>query len=937
DLGNTSAGVSIGGTNNTIGGTTTGARNLISGNNGDGVSLGSILANNTTVQGNFIGTAANGTTALGNTGNGVTINGASSNTIGGTGTGAGNLIAFNNNGVGVIGVAIISPALGNNILSNSIHSNILLGIDLGADGVTPNDADDSDTGPNNLQNFPDITSVVSSGGSTTINATLTSTPSASFVVQFFVNDACDSSGNGEGKTFIGQATVSTNASGTVSFSPTFSVALVGGHAVTATATGVDGTSEFSACTPVISRGRLQLSAASYSVNESSATATVTITRTGGSNGTVGVPVIVTPGTATRGTDYSVPASGQPAGASITNGTPSGGDTATLTFNDGELVKSFLINIINDTVDETNETINLALGTPTGGATLNAPATATLTIVDNDGPPTGGVTIGINNVTVTEGDSGVVSAVFTLTLSAPSNQTVLVDFTTADVTATANSDYQPRNDTRIFNPGETSKTITVFVNGDTVGEPTETFVVNLSNPSYATINDGQGVGTIVDNDPRPDLLIKQLNEPASAFALNNVYQPAPSGQQVEVIGTDPGVAAVHQIKVENDSSTNRSFLVKATESGAIGFSMTYKVGGSDISAAIVNGGYTTPLLSPGAAVIITLTAIPARNLSPFRIRDSILRVFFNGSDTTVRDAVHARTFVNATADLLLKLQSEAASAFALNNVYQLVPENQQVRVQGTNPGATLIYQVKVENDSPTTRNFVVRATQGSGDGWFIKYRSGPTDITTAVLGSGYTTVSLAPGASEILAVEVTPSSSLPPGRVKDVVLNVFLTGTDSTPRDAVRARSFVHATADLLIKLGSEAPSQFALNNVYQPIPDGPQVRSLSVANDTTAIYQVQVQNDSPNSRNFVVKAMGASGDGWTVRYRSGATDITAAILNAGYTTAVLAPGASEILAVEVTPSSGVPAGSFRDTVLRVFLNSSDATVRDAVRGRTLVP
>ena len=100
---------------------------------------------------------------------------------------------------------------------------------------------------------------------------------------------------------------------------------------------------------------------------------------------------------------------------------------------------------------------------------------------------------IGDVTVTEGHAGTQSATFTVTLSAASDQPVTVAYATADGTATAGSDYQAASGTLTFAPGETSKTITVLVNGDRLGEPNETFLVNLSGPTNATIADGQGVG------------------------------------------------------------------------------------------------------------------------------------------------------------------------------------------------------------------------------------------------------------------------------------------------------------------------------------------------------------------------------------------------------------------------------------------------------------
>ena len=136
-------GVHIQGNGVTVGGPLPGAGNVISGNLGDGVFLDGASSN--VVQGNFVGTDASGIRPLGNGINGVSATfgfasdlSATNNTIGGTGAGAGNIIAFNSN-IGVkIGESSFDSSTGNAILSNSIFANGALGIDLGADGVTPN-------------------------------------------------------------------------------------------------------------------------------------------------------------------------------------------------------------------------------------------------------------------------------------------------------------------------------------------------------------------------------------------------------------------------------------------------------------------------------------------------------------------------------------------------------------------------------------------------------------------------------------------------------------------------------------------------------------------------------------------------------------------------------------------------------------------------------
>jgi hypothetical protein len=118
---------------------------------------------------------------------------------------------------------------------------------------------------------------------------------------------------------------------------------------------------------------------------------------------------------------------------------------------------------------------------------------------------------ISNVSVLEGNSGTTAFVFTVSLSAPSSQAVSVNYATADGSATAGSDYQAVSGTLTIPAGQTTGTITVLVNGDRLGEPNETFFVNLSSPTNATISDGQGMGTILDDEPRISIGDKTVME------------------------------------------------------------------------------------------------------------------------------------------------------------------------------------------------------------------------------------------------------------------------------------------------------------------------------------------------------------------------------------------------------------------------------------------
>ncbi len=228
--------------NNTIGGTNRGAGNVISGNSSNGVVLSGFQtgATGNLVQGNFIGTQVDGTGPLGNASSGVFLTLANDNTIGGRAAGASNTIAFNNDGV------FVFSGTGNAILSNSIFSNTGLGIDLLPGGVTANDAGDGDTGANNLMNFPVLTSAVVEGGRLTVTGTIDTPSPETVTVQFFANPVPtpggDPSGQGEGARFLGNVRPSPAGEFTRRL-PRVPV----GTLISATATDADGnTSEFAA-------------------------------------------------------------------------------------------------------------------------------------------------------------------------------------------------------------------------------------------------------------------------------------------------------------------------------------------------------------------------------------------------------------------------------------------------------------------------------------------------------------------------------------------------------------------------------------------------------------------------------------------------------------------------------------------------------------------
>jgi RHS repeat-associated protein/CSLREA domain-containing protein len=247
DLGNALSGIQIAGSpDNTIGGTLSGAGNLISGNNVDGIRLTYSQSSGNLIQGNQIGVNAAGDPVLGNTYAGVLITEASTNTIGGSSANAGNWIAGNGQ-EGVVISQFQSATTRNLIQNNHIWSNGGIGIDLRPNGVTPNDLGDADSGSNTLQNFPVLT-WAAGGASTTVSGTLNSTANTTYRLDFYANAQCDSSGYGEGQTYLGFTMVTTDPSGNASFNTTLTTGATVGQFVSGTATDPNGnTSEFSAC------------------------------------------------------------------------------------------------------------------------------------------------------------------------------------------------------------------------------------------------------------------------------------------------------------------------------------------------------------------------------------------------------------------------------------------------------------------------------------------------------------------------------------------------------------------------------------------------------------------------------------------------------------------------------------------------------------------
>ena len=443
--------------------------------------------------------------------------------------------------------------------------------------------------------------------------------------------------------------------------------------------------------------------------------------------------------------------------------------------------------------------------------------------------------------------------------------------------------------------------------------------------------------------QPDALIRLDSESDDQYGGVDVFQTTPSGAQVKTQTVGPNVTAGYKVRIVNASteSVTRAYVVKATTSAEAGWVVTYKVGNTDITAqATGSSGYATPSLAPGAGMVIAVDMRPGRAVVAGTTKSATVQAYM---DNRLVDAVQAVTTVGSVSlvDLLAKLGTESEGAYALDDTYQPQAAGAQVRTHLIPSGGRATFQVKVQNDgnAADAQHFVIRAAQSAEAGWTVVYRVGSTDITSSITGTdGYQTPALQAGASMIITIEMTADAAVRGGTGKSTVLRASLEGS-SQVLDCVQAVATVAAVTapDLLIKQAGEPESAFGTNDTYQVAPGGGQIESQTVDAGGTATYDIRLENDdnTGTARTFVLKAVAGVEPGWQLVYRLGTTDITSSICDdRGYTTALLAPGQSLTLSLDVSPTAAAVGGNSKAAIVRVYLGGGDATVRDAVQATT---
>lgn len=632
---------------------------------------------------------------------------------------------------------------------------------------------------------------------------------------------------------------------------------------------------------------------------------------------------------------------------------------------------------------------------------------------------------VSDATVGEGQN----AVFNVSLSRASNQTISVQFATTNVTALEPADYTTASGSLTFAPGETSKVITIATAHDEVREVDETFLVSLSQPQNARLSDASGTG-IISDPTRPDLLIKAGSENDEAYAINDEYQSTPTGAQIKTQSVLPGTAATYQIVLENDTLSPRRLTLRATLNAALGWTSAFKVGTTDITSQITGDGFQTELQQPGEKVIVSLSLLPSDAAGHRDDKHVVIKAFAESSNAVVIDAVEAvakadnrkpvavndsgSTFedtplvvaapgvlandsdgdgdnislekiddpshgtvelsadgsftytpdkyfhgkdsftyrvsdgtdiselatvtINVTRttqpDLLVKKDEESVDEFAIDNEYQTEPVGEQIEASVLQSEQTATYQIKIQNDGNSAPTFVLRAQENDVTGYGLAYFAGETNITDQMKGAGYTTSTLAPGASQVISVSIA-SSTARGGLIKSTLIRAFNDADDTTVRDSVKIDVTTTSVRrpDLLIR--GAANGQNLGNDVYNN--DGANQSSVSTLEaGAAATYVVTVQNDGNLADTYELWAV-APTNGWTAKYFDAAqngNDITGAVTGDGWD---LALDARESREVRIELSSPViAAGGAASGVLLQATSSGDASKQDAVRASAMV-
>ena len=562
-----------------------------------------------------------------------------------------------------------------------------------------------------------------------------------------------------------------------------------------------------------------LSIADTVVGEGDATAAVTVTLDGLSSFNVTVRYDTADASTTAGVDYAAKG-------------------ATTTISAGSTSTTVTVDVLDDMIDELDETFTIALSDPINATTTGGSPTATVTIVDDDEP-----VVSIGDVAVGEAAGG---ATLTITADIAPAVDATVQVSTADGTAAASADYVATSTTATITAGTTSTTVTVSIADDSLDELNETFTVALSNPTNATTTGGSATATVTITD-----------------------DDAP-----------PSVSAPTAVSVaEGDSGTTTTVDIVVSLSTVSSFDVMVQYDTADLTASAAEGDYD-------AVVAGTLT-VPAGNTT------GTTQVVVNGDDVGEPNEAFTVTLSNATSSGAAATITQAATTVTIVDDDEPVVSIGDVAVGEAAGGATLT----ITTDIAPAVDATVQVSTADGTA------TAPADYgatsTTATITAGTTattvTVSIADDSLDELNETFTVTLSNPTNATTTgggVTATVTITDDDAPPSvsaptavSVVEGDSGTTTTVDIVVSLSTVSSfdvmvqydtadlTASAAEGDYDAVVAG----TLTVpAGNTTGTTQVVVKGDDVDEPNeaFTVTLSNATSSGAAATITQAATTVT---------------------------------------------------------------
>ncbi|MBD2460261.1 PD40 domain-containing protein [Oscillatoria sp. FACHB-1407] len=595
-------------------------------------------------------------------------------------------------------------------------------------------------------------------------------------------------------------------------------------------------------TPTPTPGTLAFSTASYSVNENGTpVSNVTITRSGGSSGAVSVTVTPTAGTATAGSDF--------------NSNP-----ITVSFADGETSKIVTIPIVNDTTVEGNETVNLTLSNPTGGATLGTQAIATLTIVNDDVAPVPG-TLAFSTANYSVNENGTVISTVTVTRSGGSDGAVSVTVTPTDETAIAPDDYNPDAVVISFADGETSKTVEIPIVNDNTQENNETLNLTLSNPTGGATLGTQATATltIVDDDNPGTFAFSSasysVNEEGTAINAITITRTGGSRGAVSVTVTPTDGTAIAPDDYDPDAvvvsfadgETSKTVTIPITNDNAV-------EGNETINLTLSNptGGATL-----GSRTTATLTIVDDETPGTLAFSSATYSVNENG--TAVNAITIARTGGSDGA-VSVRVTPTNGTAIAPNDY-----DPDAVVVSFANGETSKTVTIPITNDNAVEGNETINLTLSNPTGGAtLGSRTTATltvvdDETPGTLAFSSATYSVNENGTAVNAITIARTGG------SDGVVSVTLTpsnGTATAPQDFNNSPIVVEFAA-------GEISKTVTIPIVNDPVFEGNETINLTLSNPTgratlgtQTTATLTINNDDLSEDPLLVRTVGVDPRGF---------------------------------------------------------------------------